>query len=68
MQKGSYLLSEMEYGKTIDTAHRPKPGCWASAKSTSQYAVTLTYSRRSVLVAADLLEFFNSTGWPFYVK
>ena len=27
---------------------------------------TWTYSRRSVLVAAKLVEFFNSTGWALY--
>jgi len=30
--------------------------------------VTWTSSRRFVLVAATRVEFFNSTGWAFYVQ
>jgi hypothetical protein len=47
MQKGSYLLSEMEYtARRLIRLTARNPGCWASAKSASQFAVTLTSSRR----------------------
>ena len=53
-QKGSYLLSEMEYtARRLIRLTARNPGCWASAKSASQFAVTLTSSRRSVVVAAS---------------